>query len=143
MTLVEVLMVVFIIGLATSVVVLTLPPRTPPEQKAAAALAQTVRQAQDLAILTGQPTGLDLSPEGYGVTVWTGQAWQPRGRTVQLDKALSVQLVSEQTERPASWPELVFDPTGVATPATLTLQTRRGGFEIAVMPDAEVRYETR
>ena len=67
MTIVEVLMVVFIIGLAAGIVTLTIPQRPTEEQAGAQAFARVLREAQDQAILSGQPLGLKLSENGYAL----------------------------------------------------------------------------
>ena len=116
MTIVEVLMVVFIIGLTAGIVTLTNPQRPTEEQAGAQAFARVLREAQDQAILSGQPIGLKLSERGYALLQWRRERWVPQGRAVTLPRQREIVeeedlLVDQQI--PSNWPDLVFDPTGI------------------------------
>ncbi len=145
MTLIEVMMVVFIIGLATGLVVLTLPTRATPQQAAARSFAGALVQAQERAIVSGQPVGLRLEDGGYGLAIWRGERWQAVRGGGALADGLSLKLypATENPPLPQAWPDLVFDPTGVSAGAEFQLRGKGARIDVILAPDGEVRLETR
>ncbi|MEL6414478.1 MAG: GspH/FimT family pseudopilin [Pseudomonadota bacterium] len=141
MTIVEVLMVVFIIGLAAGIVTLTIPQRPTEEQAGAQAFARVLREAQDQAILSGQPIGLKLSENGYALLQWRRERWVPHGRAVALPRQLEVveqeELIVDQ-QLPANWPDLVFDPTGIVEMAEFQLRGRGIRIDVTINETGEV-----
>lgn len=144
MTLVEVMLVVFIVGLVAGVAVMTLPDRPDPQERAVRDLGQAVRDIQDMAVLTGD--ALAISAEGGKVSLvrWDGFDWQPAGRDLaNLPPGVSVRLArpaetkSHEDEKGARL--LVFDPLGASEPADIIVSA--GAFErtLHVTPDGEVR----
>lgn len=146
MTIVEVLMVVFIIGLTAGIVTLTIPQRPTEEQAGAQAFARVLREAQDQAIMSGQPIGLKLSESGYAVLQWRRDRWVPQGRAVALPRQLEIVeqeelLVDQQV--PANWPALVFDPTGIVEVAEFQLRGRGIRIDVAINETGEVTLVER
>lgn len=141
MTIVEVLMVVFIIGLTAGIVTLTIPQRPTEEQAGAQAFARVLREAQDQAILSGQPMGLKLSESGYALLQWRRERWVPQGRAVALPRQLEIveqeeRLVDQQI--PSNWPDLVFDPTGIVEMAEFQLRGRGVRIDVSINETGEV-----
>lgn len=132
-TIVEVLMVVFIIGLTAGLVTLTIPQRPTAEQARAQAFAQVLRTAQDNAIMAGQPIGLELTDTGYRLVQWRNEVWRPQGRAERLPPRMEITTQVEQQDRPKGWPDLVFDPTGIVNAAQFELRGR--GVRIEIMID--------
>ena len=143
MTLVEVMTVLFIIGLTTSLVALTLPERPTQEQATAQAFARVLREAQETAILAGQPVGLKLEEQGYGLVRWRQNAWRPQGRLVRLSPRMDITLRADIEDRPETWPEHVFDPTGIVEPAEFEFRARGVRIDIALNEAGEVRLVER
>lgn len=143
MTIIEVLMVVFIIGLAAGIVVLTIPQRPTQEQAAAQAFAKLVRDAQDQAILTGQPVGLDVSNTSFRLVQWRRNQWLPYTRPQLLPNRLEIEQRTEQPDQPEGWPELVFDPTGIVQPAEFRLRGRGERIDIVLNERGEVDLVAR
>ena len=143
MTLVEVLMVVFIVGLTAGIVTLTIPQRPTQEQASAQAFAQVLRDAQDQAIMTGQPVGLRFSDTGYVLVQWQRERWLVRGRPEQLPPRLDIVPQKDLTERPDGWPDFVFDPTGIVEPATFELRGRGARIDISLNALGEVSLVER
>lgn len=133
MTIVEVLMVVFIIGLTAGIVTLTIPQRPTEEQAGAQTFARVLREAQDQAILSGQPIGLRLSENGYALVQWRQDLWLPQGRPEVLPRQMEIIHLDEQAPDRGSWPDLVFDPTGVVQVAEF--QLRGAGVRIDISID--------
>ncbi|MBO6688147.1 MAG: GspH/FimT family pseudopilin [Henriciella sp.] len=138
MTLVEVMTVLFIIGLTAGIVTLTLPQRPTEEQASAQAFATVLRNAQDQAIFAGQPLGLQLTDRGYTLVQWRQDGWRPQGRPVLLPRAMEISVETEERARPDSWPELVFDPTGIVQPAEFQLRARGVRIDISLLETGEV-----
>lgn len=144
MTLVEVMVVVFIIGLTSSLVILTMPQRTDPAELVADNFARDVRQLADRAILTGRMQGIDLNDEGYLFVQWDGVEWarlQDRG----IDRAEQVQMrvIGSPEDATVKQPNLVFDPTGVNDPVQVEISVGANQFLLLVDANGEVVRETR
>jgi general secretion pathway protein H len=143
MTLVEVMTVLFIIGLTAGIVTLTLPQRPTEEQASAQAFATVLRNAQDQAIFAGQPLGLQLTDRGYTLVQWRQDGWRPQGRPEILPRAMEISVETEERARPDSWPELVFDPTGIVQPAEFQLRARGVRIDISLLETGEVALVER
>ncbi|MCF6328928.1 MAG: GspH/FimT family pseudopilin [Henriciella sp.] len=144
MTLIEVMMVVFIIGLMTGLVVLTLPPRASAEQQAARAFAQVLTQAQDQAVLSGQPVGIILKDDHYTVRIWRAERWEYMRGGAQLERGVKLRMDRVRgVETPEGWPDLVFDPTGVSDGASFRLRGRNEQITLTLDASGEVQLETQ
>ena len=143
MTLVEVMSVLFIIGLTAGIVTLTLPQRPTQEQASAQAFAKVLREVQDQAIFAGQPVGLKLSDRGYGLVQWRRDGWRPQGRPATLPRAFELIVLSELSPRPDGWPELVFDSTGIVQPTDFQLSASGIRINIILDETGEVRLVER
>jgi type II secretion system protein H len=143
MTLVEVMTVLFIIGLTAGLVTLTLPERPTEEQASAQAFARVLRDAQDQAIMAGQPVGLRLSDQGYTLVQWRRDFWRPQRGAVVLPRGMDIAVQTEAPERPEGWPDIVFDPTGIIQPAEFQLRARGVRIDITLAETGEVRLVER
>lgn len=143
MTLVEVMAVLFIVGLTAGIVTLTLPERPSKELASAQGFARVLRDAQDLAILAGQPVGVKLNTRGYALVRWRQDFWRPEGAPVILPRQTDIQMQTERPERPETWPELVFDPTGIVEPAEFEFRARGVRIDIVLSETGEVRLDER
>ena len=138
MTLVEVMTVLFIVGLTAGLVTLTLPQRPTKEQASAQAFATLLRDAQDQAIFAGQPLGIQLTDKGYSLVQWRQDRWRPQGRPEFLPGTMEILLETDAGARPDGWPELVFDPTGIVQPAEFQLRARGVRIDISLLETGEV-----
>jgi len=143
MTLVEVMAVLFIVGLTAGLVTLTLPQRPSEEQASAQAFARILREAQDQAIMAGQPVGLKLNDQGYALVQWRRDFWRPQGKAVILPQRMEISAQTEKPPGPESWPEIVFDPTGIVQPAEFQLRARGVRIDISLAESGEVRLVER
>lgn len=143
MTLVEVMAVLFIIGLTAGMVTLTLPQRPTPEQASAQAFAKALRDGQEHAIIVGQPVGVRLLENGYAMMRWRQDDWRPQGRPTFLPSRMTLSHEAEETDRPGNWPEIVFDPTGVVEPLAFQLRSRGVRIDIFVDENGEVQLVER
>ncbi len=128
-TLVELLMTVAIVGLAAGAVVLSMPDPRPAVGQEAERLAARLIAARDEAVLSNRPIAVEATAAGYAFSTFDGAVWSPlregpfKDETWQEGTVLSVPL------EPA---RVIFDPTGTADPAALTL-TREGGASTVVV----------
>lgn len=78
-TLLELMLVVFLIGLTAGGVLMTLPPSesAQPAKDAAEQLLGQIEQIQDDALMSGQLYGLYLAPDGYQFLRRHADRWQP------------------------------------------------------------------
>lgn len=141
-TLVEVLVVLAILGLAIGMVVINLP-KAPPALKAEVELlAARMSAAQDAAIITGQPTGLEFSDSQYVFYEYDGQ-WLQRGVTGLPDakKKLELDGSTLKLKPELNKPQIIFDPTGEVTDFALTLNTPRNGYIISLSDSGRVIWD--
>ena len=138
-TLIELMIVITIIGLASAAVVLALPdPRGRLADEAARFAART-RAAHDLAIVDARPVSLWVSQGGYGFDERQDGAW-----VAMSDKALRVTRWSKGTRAASSPAEgrdrVLFDPTGLADrPLDVSLMRERERIVVHVGTDGSVR----
>ena len=143
MTLVEVMAVLFIIGLTAGLVTLTLPERPTEEQASAQAFARVLREAQEHAIMAGQPVGLKLQDEGYALFQWRRDGWRPQSGGVALPRGMDIDFQTTERVGPEGWPEIVFDPTGIVQPVEFQLRARGVRIDIVLEESGEVRLVER
>lgn len=121
-TLIELMIVITIIGLASAAVVWSLPDPRGRLTDEAARFAGRARAAHDLAIVTARPVSVWVSAGGYGFDERQGGAWAPI-----TEKPLRVTRWSEGTRAlPGavdSRDRVTFDSTGFADrPLVVTLE---------------------
>jgi general secretion pathway protein H len=134
---VELLMVVAILGLAAGAVVLAVPDPRPAVGVEAERFAARLSRARDEAVLSNRPVAVEVTRTGYDFAVFDGRAW-----SALSDGPFEPEVWQAGTALgPAAGARLVFDPTGVAEPVTLTL-TRDGRHRtVAVDGAGEVRLD--
>ena len=143
MTLVEVMTVLFIIGLTAGIVTLTMPERPTREQASAQAFAEVLRDAQTQAILVGQPVGLTLGDRTYRLVRWRGEQWRPQGDPFQLPRSVDIALEAAAVERSEAWPDIVFGPTGIVQPSRFELRGPGVRIDINLIESGEVEIVER
>jgi general secretion pathway protein H len=80
-TLVELMVVITVMALLTTGVVLSLPSGGGEAREAAGRFAARAAAARDAAVLTGRPTGVWVSPSGYGFEQLAGGEWRAVDRS--------------------------------------------------------------
>ncbi|MFA6122771.1 GspH/FimT family pseudopilin [Sphingomonas sp.] len=138
-TLIELMIVIAIIGLASAVVVLALPdPRGRLTDEAARFAART-RAAHDLAVVGTRPISVWVSEGGYGFDERLDGAW-----VAMAEKPLRVTRWSSGTRAVPSGAtprdRILFDSTGIADrPLDVTLTRARESVVVHVGADGSVR----
>lgn len=112
-TLIELMVVVTIIGLASAVALLVMPDPRGRVLDEGLRFAARVRAARDVAIVEGRPVSIWVTSGGYGFDRRIAGGWRPIA-----DKPLRVERWSDGTRAqladPAGRARLTFDPTGTA-----------------------------
>ena len=140
-TLVELMVVVTILGLAAGAVAWSLPDPRGRIGDEAARFALRVRAAHDRAIVEGRPVSVWVSAGGYGFDGRAGGAWQPLG-----ERPLTVERWSEGTRATPSDPaprvRVVFDGTGLADrPLDVALRRRGARASVRIEADGSVAVD--
>ena len=145
-TLVEVMMAMMIMALATTMVVMTMPQRPSPVSQEAEKLVETLDRAKRQAQVSGQTFGVRATRASYQVVRRSGGAWLPvAGALQKLPDGVSLQYVErkgEAEERPEGWPQVWFDPLGHSEAARFRVQARRESVDV-ISDAAGVTLESR
>ncbi len=138
-TLIELMIVIAIIGMASAAVILTGFGGTPPARAAAEALAARVVMTRDLAIASGDDTALVIEDGGYRFEQRApdGAGWQTLGGGARWPDGMAVAAEIEGGGR------MRFDATGLVTPGQVQLGTAGAGARVSVGPAGEVRIDAR
>lgn len=143
-SLVEVLMTVFVLAIAASVIVVTLPKGTSPVMREAKRFEGVVSFSMRQALVGGVPVGLKVSKTGYVVTVWQGEEWQSLPDT-EYHLPDNMQLAGgpeEVTENmPEDWPSVVFHPLSGTDVSFFVLRHAQNTVEIAITTDGRAILE--
>lgn len=119
-TLIELMVVITILGVAAAAVVFNALPSGPNARAEAEQLAARMAAARTLAITANTDTAVVLDAAGYSFQQRSGTVWSsPRIPPHQWPAGLVVSAQIEGVGR------LRFDSTGLATPATITLGPAR------------------
>jgi general secretion pathway protein H len=130
-------MTVAIIGLAAGAVVLSVPDPRPSVTQEAERFAARLSRAREEAVLSNRPVAVEATLAGYGFSSFDGVSWSaledgPFGDE-HWGEGVSVS--------PAEPLRVVFDPTGVAGPAALTLSRDDRARRVAVDGAGEVTID--
>ena len=130
-TLVELMVVLFIVGMMSAAAILAFPDPRGAVADDARGFAARLVAARDLSIIGGHDIGVRIDGTGYGFAERRSEGWQAVG-----EKALQPRKWSDGIETAArieGGDALVFDTTGIATPATISL--RRGDTRARITVD--------
>ncbi|MEM7767123.1 MAG: GspH/FimT family pseudopilin [Pseudomonadota bacterium] len=138
-TLVEVMIVVFIIALMSAVVMVNLPSTKPGAVRHADALQRDLTRAAREAIVSGEPVALATRGGSYRFERYRAGYWSPAGEVVRARGTAGPSIVLDvlrdgETRRRAAptaesareaaaqfQRQIVFDPVGGATPARIII----------------------
>lgn len=142
-SLVELLVVLVILGLTASVVVLTMGPGADSLQNEAERLALRLKHSREEAILTNRPVSLVIDDRGYRVRTLRRTGWVDLDKPfepVSLHPDTRLRLSGSQARSGEASSAIVFDPTGLATSARLTLLRDRDRRDLVVTAQGEVAF---
>ena len=130
-TLVELMIVLVIIGLAATAVLLAMPEPGGSIESEAERFAARAKAARDLAIVEARPVALRIDAAGYGVARRSAGEWRPASR---YDWSQGTQAAVRGTIEGGTR----FDSTGVAEPLRLTLRRRDQQVAVDIGQDGAV-----
>ena len=136
-TLVELMVVIVLIGVATAAVVWALPDPRGRLADEAERFAGRARAAHDLAIVGSRPVSLWVTPTGYGFDERRGGAWVAIG-----DKPLRVAEWGQGTRAQVGGgrERVIFDPTGLVDhPLAVRLDRDSASTAITIRGDGDVK----
>lgn len=134
-TLVELLIVLTLIGLLSASVMLAIPTRDNLRSEAErfAALAEAAR---DKAVLDARPVSLRVGTDGYAFEERRRGEWVKLGR-----KPFDARKWDEGTSLAGEQDRLLFDPTGLAEPATFVLTRKDERLRVTVAADGGIAID--
>ncbi len=130
-TLVELMVVIAIIGVAAGAVVLSMPDPRPTLAVEAERFAARLTLAREEAVMTNRPVALHADAAGYGFESFDGAVWTP------LNGVLASTAWGEGAAV-AGTARVEFDPTGGADAASVRLEREGRSFTVAVDGAGEV-----
>lgn len=112
-TLVEMMVVIFLLGLASAAVILTLPGSDSAARKEAERLAARIAAARDEAVLQSRPVAVWVRTSGYGFEQRLGGRWEPHPGTPFRPRNFSdgTRIMGNNQQR------IAFDATGLPSSA--------------------------
>ncbi len=158
LTLVELLVVMVIIGLASSLVLLNAPPSRAVVERDAMRFAASVRIALDEMVMTGAAYRLVIDATGYGYERYQGGVWKPDGverafqhvafddgvtASVEIDDAAFANARALGEGPPAETrddePKIIrLDPIGPPATFTMRLLSPQGAYLVTLGGDGAV-----
>jgi len=139
-TLIEILCVLVLIGVTTSLVVLTVqPPKSALETQAAQLTNQLNALAQD-GLISGSVNAAGFSEDGYTLYTFENSEWMERVSGEWQDSyRLTFTRASARLDLPKTTdPTIMFQPTGLSTPFELTLSDRDTRYALKTSGDGRI-----
>jgi len=155
-TLVETLVVVLIMGLLAGAVVFTAPGAGGRLRDDARKLAARTTLIGQESIVSGLPTGMKLTHEGYAFFRMESGIWEemtgektflrhswPQGVVVQVGQVENqvTQAPTAATPAPEA-PNVIFDPTGISTPFVVSLSVGEETYVVSKNEKGDVIVRT-
>ena len=133
-TLVELMVVLVILGLATTAVVLAMPERGGSVEAEAERLAARTKAARDDAIVKSRPVALLVDAGGYAFARRRGGQWES-GERHEWGEGTAVDSTGAAKGRSR------FDSTGLAEPLRITLHRHDRQVAVVIGPDGNVHVQ--
>jgi general secretion pathway protein H len=133
-TLIELMVVIFIIGLAAAAVVLAMPDEGGSLRSEAVRFAARAKAARDQAILESRTLAVRIGPGGYETARREGGQWR---REARYDWVAATRPEIAGAESGT----VRFDPTGLAEPAILVLRRGEARAVVEIGGDGGVHVE--
>ena len=158
LTLVELLVVIVILGLASSLVLLNAPPSRAAVERDALRFAANVKVALDEMVMTGAAYRLVIDAAGYGFERYADGEWETEGvdrafqraefdqgvlATVEFNDAALANAQALGDEKPAEAEEgaptiIRLDPIGAPVTFTARLTSPQGSYLVSLGADGEI-----
>lgn len=126
MSLVEVLVALFILALASAAIVMTLPRQPSRIDREVARLELAIDRLTDEAIASGEVRAIRLEDDKYVAQAWRDSRWVALPRSAhKLPSPLTISVLTTRRGLQESdlkdWPDIVADATGIVSARPLTL----------------------
>ena len=145
MSLVEIMITLSIIAVATTMILLTIPTRYVFKQESDR-LREALEQAATRAMVSGQPVGLVVEGQSYSPALWQNGSWRLL-ESHRLPKDISIRIDGEppalRQEDEAPLPAIIFDPLGHTVPVSIELSRNGVLTGLTLMPDGNVKVEVQ
>ncbi len=139
-TLVEILSVLVIIGLLSSLVVFNMPPSKTESEKQAEQLVRELNALSQQALISGEIRAFGLSETNYSLFRYDGSQFTPLTSGEWVDD-FRPSLTREETKLKLTeevTPLILFEPTSINTPFTLTLSGSQYNYDLTSEGDGKV-----
>lgn len=144
-SLVEMMVTLSIIAIATSLILLTVPMR-PQFKQETGLLQEMLEQTASRAMVSGQPMGLVIEGNSYSAAVWQDGTWRVlRSHLLPGDIRLQVDgkpQVTREADEPVV-PAVIFDPLGHTQPVAIELVRNDILTSLTLGPDGKVEVDFR
>ena len=121
MSLIEVLVALFILALASAAIMMTLPRHPSRLDREVTRLERAIDQLAGEAIAAGEVRAIQLTPDGYQAQAWRGGRWVALKRSRHMLPSPLRAHVQNAPKEMKDWPEIVADTTGIVSARTLVL----------------------
>lgn len=143
LSLVEVMVTLSVIAVATSLILLTVPNRST-HLRESDLLRDVLERNAERALVTGQPMGLVVDHNSYTTAIWQNNEWSiVRGRRLPADMDILIDGKPAETADPEDpvVPDVVFDPLGHTEPVDIVLARHSHLTSLTLQPDGTVKVE--
>jgi len=145
LSLVEIMVTLSIIAVATTLILLTIPTRQIYKQEADL-LREALEHTASRSMLTGQPMGLLIEGQSYSSAIWQNGTWRLVTR-YQLPQDIYIQIDGKhpapKDEKSPLVPAVIFDPLGHTYPVSIELARQNSVTILTLQPDGHVAIEVR
>ncbi len=145
-SLTEMLVAIFVMALATSLLAVTLPARKDPLEVESGTLAMLVSRIADEAVATGTARAIRIDERGYQVFNRVGGHWVPvskgNGEFSGGVKA-QMELSGRSSSDAAALPQIIADATGIVTAPALLLERGSRKERLVFRPDGQIDGHVR
>lgn len=140
-TLVELMVTLVILGLASTAVMLAIPDGSSALREEGERLAARLAATRDAAIVAGRDMAVRIDSAGYDFETRRGGAWLPvQGRAFEARRWPQGIAYIGAADAPT---RIVFDVTGLATPAVVRLTREGATTRVSVEAAGTVRVDAR
>ena len=134
-SLVEILVALFIMALASAVIVMAIPAPRDPLESEAGRFEAVLERTLDQAVSRGQTRGIRIEEASYQVYVRIGGRWVPaRGESENLPGGMTLALLADPSESDDIRPQIIADAAGLVSGPPVRISKGGRFFDILVVP---------
>ncbi|WP_417488507.1 GspH/FimT family pseudopilin [Maricaulis sp.] len=150
-SLLEVLIAVSLMALMATTIALAASPERDPLRREAERLVVRLHEAEQEAVISGQPVGLTLTDGGYAFTNYVDGEWrllrnhptlQPRGFASEISLRSDMIALAWHPDGVVAYPAVFFDPAGLNDPFRILLEGGSQSYAILLDDTGRLRVES-